>query len=345
MTPQGNKVYREDILITGSMKAGRRKMQINVFDPSIDSDNLGDDIVMDSVWKVVRPLFPGAHFVCIPTHHFASLPELLAARKAALSIVGATNILKSHMLIRSNWKVSPLDYLFRRNVVVLGAGWQQHGAKPDLASRLFFRTVLSQKWAQSVRDHQAYANLSPYVPNTLYTACPTMWELDPGHCATIPVRKAKNALFAVTYYRPAPALDRQIFEMLKRRYERVYFWPQQQRDEVYLRDIGVTDYVRIDATLKAFDDVCDHGDVDFIGARLHSGIRALQRGVRALMLPVDNRAVELGGATGLQLALREALQTVESWIDNPVPTRLSLPWQAIDLWKEQFAVLAHQPAT
>jgi len=63
------------------------------------------------------------------------------------------------------------------------------------------------------------------------------------------------------------------------------------------------------------------------------------------MLPVDNRAVKLGGVTGLQLALREAPQTVESWIDNPVPTRLSLPCQAIDLWKEQFAALAHQPAT
>src|SRR5262249_48891813 len=77
-------------------------MLINIFDTAIESDNLGDHIIMDAVWDVVRPLFPGATFIRTPSHRRATFAELCLGRKAALSIVGGTNILKSHMLVRSN---------------------------------------------------------------------------------------------------------------------------------------------------------------------------------------------------------------------------------------------------
>jgi hypothetical protein len=40
-------------------------------------------------------------------------------------------------------------------------------------------------------------------------------------------------------------------------------------------------------------------DVDFVGARLHGGIRALQRGRRTLTIALDNRAREIAGDTGM----------------------------------------------
>jgi len=315
-------------------------MLVNIFDTSIDSDNLGDQIIMDAVWDIVREIFPNATFVRTASHRRATLADFRAARGAALSLVGGTNILKSHMLIRSNWKITPLDYLMWRNVVLLGVGWQQYGREADALTRLFFKMVLSKNHLQSVRDMHAFAKLRPHVPTTLYTACPTMWELDAAHCGKIPVRKARDAVFAVTYYRPAPEQDRKLFEMLKRAYETVYFWPQQTDDIPYLREIGVSDFVSITPDVSAYNRILDSEDVDFIGARLHGGIRALQRGRRALIIPVDNRATEMGKSTNLPIASRDDLESIAQWIANPQPTRLVLPVDAIAQWKGQFASAA-----
>src|ERR1043166_7727111 len=175
-------------------------MLVHVFDTAIESDNLGDHVIMDAVWDVLRSVFAGASFVATPSHRRATLAETSAGRKAGLSIVGGTNILKSHMLVRGNWRITPLDYLAWRNVILLGVGWQQYGREADAPTRLFFRSVLSKKMLHSVRDLHTYAMLRPHVPNAVYTACPTMWMLDDERCRRVPVRKARHAIFAVTYY-------------------------------------------------------------------------------------------------------------------------------------------------
>jgi hypothetical protein len=311
-------------------------MLVHVFDTAIESDNLGDHFIMDAVWDVLRPVFADASFLCTPSHRRASLAEMWAARKASLSIVGGTNILKSHMLVRGNWRITPVDYLAWRNVVLLGVGWQQYGGEPDALTRLFFRSVLSRTMLQSVRDLHTYAKLRPYVPTAIYTACPTMWMLDEKGCRRVPVRKARHAIFAVTYYRPAPEQDRKVFELLKQHYEKVFFWPQQSRDLPYAREIGIEGFIPIEPDVAAYDRVLDVEDVDFIGARLHGGIRALQRGRRALILPVDNRATEISKSTALPVASRDELGAIEHWIANPQPTRIVLPWDAIERWKAQF---------
>ena len=318
-------------------------MLLNVFDTAIDSDNLGDHIIMNSVWKILGQVFLDTEFVRTPTHRRATLAEIRAGRRAPLSIVGGTNILKSHMLIRGNWRITPLDYLSWRNVVLLGVGWQQYGGESDAATRLFFRSVLSKTGLQSVRDMHTFAQLRDLVPGVTYTGCPTMWDFDAAKCATVSVRKARNAVFAVTYYRPAPIEDRRLFELLKRNYERVYFWPQQALDVPYLQELGVEDYIPIPPDVSAYDRLLAEEDVDFVGARLHGGIRALQHGRRALIIPVDNRATEIGRSTALPVISREDPAAIEHWIHNPRPTHIVMPWDAIERWKAQFADQAAEP--
>jgi hypothetical protein len=167
-----------------------------------------------------------------------------------------------------------------------------------------------------------------------------MWAFDEAHCRRIPVRKARHAIFAVTYYRPAPDSDRRIAELLKCRYETIYFWPQQARDLPYFASLGVDGLIPIDPSLAQFDRLLDEQDVDFVGARLHGGIRALQRGRRALIIPVDHRAVEIGKVSGLPVASRDAPDAIAHWIDMPEPTRIVMPWDAIAQWKEQFVSTA-----
>lgn len=319
-------------------------MLINMFDTAIDSDNLGDQFIMDAVWEAVKPLFPGADYLRTPTHRRASLGQMRAGRKADLSIVGGTNILKSHMLVRGNWRITPLDYLNWRNVVLLGVGWQQYGrAGADAATRLFFRSVLSRNWLHSVRDMHTYELLRPHVENIVYTACPTMWMLDRPFCQSIPVRKARDVVFAVTYYRPAPELDRQVFDLLKRHYRTIYFWPQQEQDLPYLREIGASGYVPLPQDVAAYNRVLETEDVDFVGARLHGGIRALQYRRRALIIPVDNRAAEISISTALPVASRTEPEAIERWITQPRPTLLTLPVEGITRWRGQFGQAAAAP--
>jgi hypothetical protein len=166
-----------------------------------------------------------------------------------------------------------------------------------------------------------------------------MWGLTEEACRRVPVRKARDAVFAVTYYRPAPEADRRLLEMLKRHYERIFFWPQQADDVPYAQEIGLDGMIPIDPAVQAFNHVLDTEDVDFVGARLHGGIRALQRGRRTLIIPVDNRAIEMGRTTLLPVLSRDEPEAIERWITNPEPTRLELPWEAIDRWKNQFTPL------
>jgi hypothetical protein len=311
-------------------------MRINVFDTAAESDNLGDTIIMEAVWNVLAELFGDAEFITTPTHRRATIAELRAGGSAPVSIVGGTNILKSHMLVRGNWKVTPLDYLIWRNVILLGVGWQQYAGDADLATRLFFRTVMSKSGLHSVRDMDTYEKLRRVVPSVVYTGCPTMWQLDDVHCRRISQRKARNAIFAVTYYRSAPEQDRALFDLLKRKYDTVYFWPQQARDVPYAQEIGLSGCVPIDPDVAAYDRLLAEDDVDFVGARLHGGIRALQKGRRALIVPVDNRAIEIAKSTNLPIASRDNPALIEQWIDNPAPVRLTMPWDAIERWKNQF---------
>ena len=315
-----------------------RLMLVNVFDTAIDTDNLGDEIIMDAVWDVLRRIFPAATFRRIASHRHASIRQMLTGRKADVSVVGGTNILKSHMLFRGNWRISPLDYLAWRKVVLLGVGWQHYGGgEADAPTRLFFRSILSRSRLQSVRDMHTYALLRPHVPTAIYTGCPTMWRLTPEHCAKLPVRKARSVIFAVTYYQPAPAADRAVFQLLKRHYDKVFFWPQQASDISYLRNLDVDGFVALPRDIAQFNRLLDEEDVEFVGARLHGGIRALQRGRRALIVPVDNRATEIGKVTQLPTGSRTELEAIERWIVEPRPTRIALPWDAIERWQNQFA--------
>ena len=111
----------------------------------------------------------------------------------------------------------------------------------------------------------------------------------------------------------------------------------------YLREIGAEGYTPIAPDVAEYDRILVEQDVDFIGARLHGGIRALQHGRRALVIPVDNRATEIGKSTALPVISRQDPAAIERWIDNPGPTRIVMPWGAIARWREQFGVQAAEP--
>lgn len=88
---------------------------------------------------------------------------------------------------------------------------------------------------------------------------------------------------------------------------------------------------------KKYDEVLKE-DVDYIGTRLHGGIKALNAGRRSLIIAVDNRAIEISKDTGLPVIGRDEFKTMlENKINDSIQPKIVLPTDNIVAWKNQFS--------
>jgi len=73
--------------------------------------------------------------------------------------------------------------------------------------------------------------------------------------------------------------------------------------------------------------------VDYVGSRLHGGIRALQFKKRTLVIGIDHRSAEIANDTGLPVLRRTEMNGLETWVNGNLPTRINLPTDNITNWK------------
>jgi polysaccharide pyruvyl transferase WcaK-like protein len=120
----------------------------------------------------------------------------------------------------------------------------------------------------------------------------------------------------------------------------VYLWIQTDSDHEYARSL-VSDLVYIHPSVAALDGILMSDlDLDYVGNRLHAGIRALQRGRRTIIIEIDNRAHEMGSDFGLPTVGRTDFERLEQMIATPFETAVQLPDLSIARWKSQFK---HEP--
>jgi hypothetical protein len=213
--------------------------KIAVLDTSVSSVNLGDQIISEAANNTLHKLFPHAFYVTMPTHEFMLWQSYRVLKGCDHVFVGGSNLLKSKMLWRNQWKISPLDTLLRRDSVLLGCGWWNYQSTPDLYSRFALRRILSKTALHSVRDDYSRKQLEAAgVTNVRNTACMTMWNLTPDHCARIPTQKAPRVVTALTGYHPNRAADKALLDLLSRHYEEVIFWVQQPEDMDYAMSLA-----------------------------------------------------------------------------------------------------------
>lgn len=309
---------------------------MTIFDTSIATDNLGDAIIMDSVNETTRELCPDAFTVRVPTHDKISSASRKYARKAHLSFVGGTNLLCANWVYRSQWKIGLSDFWRIGNPILLGVGWHYYQRKSDPITGFMLRQLFKNQHKHSVRDSYTEQRLRDMgITNVINTGCVTMWGLTKEKCASIPVRKAENAIITVTAYRHDPELDRKWIDLVISQYKNVYFWSQMHDDLEYIKGIAGEKVKIIDTNLEAYNKILETTDIDFIGTRLHGGIRALQKGRRALIIEVDNRAREISRDTNLPTVKRDDVETIRDWIENPKPVTIVMPWDKIEEWKAQ----------
>lgn len=315
-------------------------MNVTIYDTSVASPNIGDQIIMDAVNREVEMMFPDAFVERVPSHDKVSVRGRRILKQADIVIAGGANLLFSQWLKQRHWKMSWLDLPRLQNkIVLLGTGWAQYADPPDLLTSEIYRRTLSTKSHQSVRDGYSAKYLSAIgIKNVINTGCPTLWRLTPEHLGRIQKTKARDAVATLTDYSPAPEQDRAMLEMLVKRYRKVHVWLQGKGDSQYLRSLGVTGLLEVPSHLSAYDALCrSEDDLDFVGTRLHAGIRALQFGRRSIIVSVDNRAREMGRDFNLPTLERAEIDKLAERIENPMQMSVNIPTDAIELFREQFA--------
>ena len=313
---------------------------IAIFDPSIATRNVGDEIISDAARRELRQIFPNSFQATIPTHERIGLRSYRFATQARYGIIAGSNILTSNMLSDRQWRLKPWDVAFIRNLIGLGVGWRAYNQSKNYFSDVMMRKVLSKTAWHSARDeHTRKELISRGVENVLNTACVTMWNLDVSKLSDLPLERSHRVVTTVNIGQKSQG-DSEFLDLLSNEYDEVYIWSQGIDDEPYIEDFvrRVPNLKRLGPTLAAYDELlAEPLGVDFIGNRLHGGVRALQHGRRALILSVDNRASEIARDTNLPvMSLSDGLSAVRDRIRNPQTIEIQLPVEQIREWRHQF---------
>ncbi len=143
----------------------------------------------------------------------------------------------------------------------------------------------------------------------------------------------------LTFYKKNKSKDREILNLLSDHYETVYLWLQGLSDFDYLKELKIEkmNLIVIPPSLELYDAILEEQNIDYVGTRLHAGIRALQKNVRTLILAVDNRASEIGRDINLNVINRDQTELILPFINNSYQTQLKLPKQNIFNWKNSLA--------
>ena len=311
-------------------------MLINIFDTRIADDNLGNAIIMDAIDDIIDECFPYAFILrhgCLDPIGDISIDYI---KRGEYSFFGGTNMLNSHMQEYTQWNISPVRHVVA-DVILLGVGWFQYQDDPDNNTKSLLFDVLHPSVYHSVRDAYTEKKLRKIgFQNILNTGCPTMWSLTPEHCRGITHHRAESVLVTLTSYNQNPKFDIVLFQILKKLYKCIYLWVQGPNDRDYGRSLCPNLEI-LPPRLEALDDLLSSDrDIEYVGTRLHAGIRALQHKRRTTIIGIDNRALEISSDTGLPVIVRDNILSLREHLLASHETVLRLPQAAIDSWKRQF---------
>jgi len=314
-------------------------MKITLFDTSVCTENLGDFIIMDAVRDHINEMFPEAMVLNTATHEKISRPTYSLLKQSDLSFVGGTNLISSDMNIYNQWKINLIDSFFLKDIIFMGVGWWQYQKDTNFYTRYLLKSVLNNDALQSVRDSYAESKLRKAgFNNVINTSCATMWRLNEEHCANIPQRKSEKVVTTLTDYNKDPQNDLALIKLLSRSYREVFIWPQGSGDICYIDSLGVKDIATVlSPKLEAYNAILENEEsIDFVGTRLHAGVRAMQKQRRTIILGIDNRAFEKAKDFNITVCPRDDLKKIESLISSSFSTYINLPTENINRWKAQF---------
>jgi len=313
---------------------------ITLFDTSIATKNVGDLIIMEAVKEQITGIIPSKQIITIPSHLPITRKGWGLLKSSEFSLVGGTNLLSSHLLKYRQWKFNLSDLFCLKKTVLMGVGWWQYQDKPDLYSKMVWKRVLHKEMLHSVRDSFTEKHLkSMGFDNVTNTGCPTMWGLTPEHCSQIRPEKGDSVIFTLTDYNQNPGADIKLVNTLLDNYPTVSFWPQGTGDMNYFNSLASKfkrDVKVLNPNLTCLNEELLLSGVDYVGTRLHAGVRALQLKVRTIIIGIDNRALEKSRDFNLNVIDRKNIDDLDVLINKDIITAIELPIDNIKRWKAQF---------
>ena len=324
--------------------------KIIMYDTSIASDNIGDEIIMNSVYREMQPILESymvlKHSTHTPVMHLFQMmskkdPAFSYYSGAKYKFIGGSNIFKKTLRVRRpDWNINIFDYLFYKDAITIGCG-SSFGAsfQTDTYTKKLYTKILNSNYYHSVRDDKTKMFLESLGLKAINTGCVTMWSLSEEHCSKIPHCKGKRAVFTLTGYNPDSVNDKKMIDIILDNYKQVYFWPQSIGDMGYFRSLerDENNIIIINPNLRAFESLLDEGDIDYIGTRLHGGICALQHKCRSIIISIDNRAEDMNDKNNLRCIKRKNIENELSLrINEKMETSIVVDCELIQKMKEQF---------
>lgn len=309
--------------------------QVTVLDTSVATLNIGDEIIMDSVRREVAELLPEAMIRTVPTHERLGKRSRMLLRQSSVNLAGGTNLVGPPMAYNRLWKVGVGELLRSPRVTLMGSGWRRYDARVTPYTAALLRRALSESVPHAVRDEFTADKLKSIgVRNTLVTGCPTTWLLTEDVVRRLPRSIGSAAVVVLNGKKDPAGFASAVFQSALSHYEKVYFWPQMIPDMRYLTELprGIEP---ISPTLRGYDSLLRSGPgLDYVGSRLHAGIRALQHGRRTLIFELDNRATEMGKTLKLPTyPTSTSLTELSDLVTSPVEYRITIPADAVSAWK------------
>ena len=323
--------------------------KLAILNTAIFSFNKGDYIIMESAKKQLKEITKNNFFVEIPTHSPAfykyQIMDLFAKKNALkkdimsmkYKFVCGTNLLSSNMFVRKPlWNINIFQTKYLKDCILLGVGCGING-KFNYYTKKLLRNVLSKDYIHSVRDEESKKMLETIGLKAINTGCPTLWELNKEHCANIPTKKKDKVVFTLTDYKKDKEKDQELINILNKNYNEVYFWVQGFGDYEYLQGLNnILGIKIISSDVEEYNKFLDENECDFVGTRLHAGIKAMQKGRRSIILIVDNRARSMKRDYNLNCIERDRIDELEQYINSDIKTDIKINEENINRWKDQF---------
>ena len=320
-------------------KNKKRKDKIVIYNTAMNSDNSGDQIIMDNCINILDKVCDTENAINIPTHTYPDNEMINLASDIKTKVVCGTNILSGDMKRYGLWKFEKNLDIYN-GIILMGVGFSSKNSKFTLYTKCLLKYMLSKDGIHSVRDSFTEQCLKDIgIKNVINTSCPTMWKLNEELCSQIPKHKARNVVCTITDYSKDVQNDSIMLDILLKEYDNVNIWIQGEKDYEYIEELGYQDKLNIiPIGLESYDKfLSENKELDYVGTRLHAGIRAMAYKHRSIVISIDNRAEAISRDTGLPIIYRENLKNeLERKIRSSFETKINLPKEKIELWMGQF---------
>lgn len=310
--------------------------------PAIATANLGNHIIGEAAKQYLYPLFVNDFWVEISS----TVPIMMGRvtkrvrNVATLSFVLGANMLSYHKCYRPIflWEFNILSLGIPS--VLLGVGWRAYQDNEDIITRKLYKKILASDFIHSVRDDYTLEKLFDLgIKNVINTGCPTMWGFSTDFINSVEKEKVDNVVTALTDYSKNTKADNEMISILSKNYTNVYIWPQGEGDVRYLHSLNLPkNLIMLPPSIEEFDKLLS-GDpsIEYVGTRLHAGIRALQHKRRTLILGVDNRALEMHRSFNIPVLPRDEISELEYYIFRSREPGIVFDFKPAQRFLDQFS--------